>query len=440
MPRRGRTASASTASPRPWADLPPELVREIYGRVVFAADLIRLPAVCRPWHDAVAADRPLRFPPWADLPVEALCNIRGRLDMASDSVRFHAVCWDWHAALRRNPPMCCLLPWLVAPSSAADDSAEDQRCRCVFSKATYRAPAICFRDRRVACADGTAAWVVRDKDETFLANPLTAERLPFPAGNWWLDRRHRIVYGDGDCLLLYDFDPRCRFRGYVAHPKLGDAWLSVSSDLSSSDRCCAAACHHGGYVVCVDLSTCYVLRPHREPMDKYYCTYSYTTREVRAALPEEPAGKVRLLASFAIKAERFSGEVSGGTAYLVIEDNSAGGQGRSVSPAAAEPTCSVYMYRFRDGRTALVERLPAGYGTTRGYGNNSQLRIYVGNLSPRVDNSGLRVIFIVYGKVARTRIAYDKRGRSRGLGFVTMTTQKGFDNAMAALNRQQTTA
>ncbi|CAL4903783.1 unnamed protein product [Urochloa decumbens] len=303
MPRRGRTASASTASPRPWADLPPELLREIYRRVGFAADLVRLPAVCRPWHDAVAADRPLRFPPWADLPVEALRNIRGRLAMASDSVRFHAVCWDWHAALRRNPPMCCLLPWLVAPSSAADDSAEEQRCRCVFSKATYRAPGICFRDRRVACA--------------------------------------------GHMLL------------------------------SSSDRCCAAACHHGCYVVCVDLSTCYVLRPHREPMDKYYCTYSYTTREVRAALPEEPAGKVRLLASFAI-----SGEVSGGTAYFVIEDNSTGGQGCSVS-LAAEPTCSVYMYRFRDGRTTLVERLPAGWHDARCMWFLPQPQIYICSVSTR---------------------------------------------------------
>ncbi|CAL4903782.1 unnamed protein product [Urochloa decumbens] len=432
MPRRRKTSAAW----RPWADLPPELLREIYGRLVFARDLVLFQAACRPWRDAVAADRPLRFPPWADLPVEARRNICNRLHMASDSVRFHAVCHGWKAALDDgDPPGGRLLPWLLAPSSAATvDEAEDQRCRCVFSKATYRAPGICFRDRRVAYPDGTAAWLVRCRKKTFLVNPLTAQRL-CRVNDWWLDYRHRIVC-NADSALLYDlFGRRNKFKASFIHAAaLGDAWFDVSSRLSTS-RCCAAACHKGGYAVCVDLVNCHVLRPSPEQEDEYNCG-SDTTREVRAALPEEPADKVRrcsylleyrgelLLASvlrdrraggrlsvslhelrlgaglngieepevrwvsrdqsdsdmslmeqevfflgfpnsFAVEAAEFGGEVSGGAAYFVIEDdNSAGGQGRARS-TAAEPTCSVYRYGFRDDATTLVERLPAGWHDAR---------------------------------------------------------------------------
>ncbi|CAN6335790.1 unnamed protein product [Urochloa humidicola] len=143
MPRRRRKASASAASP-PWVDLPPELLRDVYGRFVYAEDLVRFPTVCKPWLDAVAADRPRRFPPWEDLPVEALRNIFSRLHAASDLVRYHAVCRKWNTASDGDGEgdlPGCLLPWLLAPPSTAagGDSAEEQRCRCVFSKATTAA-------------------------------------------------------------------------------------------------------------------------------------------------------------------------------------------------------------------------------------------------------------------------------------------------------------
>ncbi|CAN6349200.1 unnamed protein product [Urochloa humidicola] len=297
MPRR-RRRTASAASP-PWADLPPELLRDIYGRFVYAEDLVRFPTVCKPWLDAVAADRPRRFPPWEDLPAEALRNILSRLHVASDFVRFNAVCWNWNIADDGDGDgegdlSGCLLPWLLAPPSSSED---DQPCRCVFSKATYRAPGICVGDRRVAYSDGTAAWLVRDREKkTFLANPLTAERQGRVYG-WWLDYRHRIVCTDtDDSALLYNFfDSGRKFKACFIHPaSLGETWFSVSSRLGTG-RCCAAACHHGGYVVCVDLVNCYILRPpspKQQEEDEYDC-FDNTTREVRAALPDEPAGKVR---------------------------------------------------------------------------------------------------------------------------------------------------
>ncbi|CAN6357915.1 unnamed protein product [Urochloa humidicola] len=223
MPRRRKASAASL----PWADLPPELLREIYGRLVFARDLARFPAVCRPWRDTVADKLPLHFPPWEDLPVEALRNIAGRLHVASDLVRFHAVCHNWNANVRGDgdgDPPGRLLPWLLAPSSSATaDKAEDQRCRCVFSKATYRAPGICFRDRRVAFTDGTATWLIRDKDKTFLVKPLTAQRL-HRVNDWWLDCRHRIVCHDdtGGCaytIRLLRSSPQIRGVLHTPDPR-----------------------------------------------------------------------------------------------------------------------------------------------------------------------------------------------------------------------------
>ncbi|KAI4970176.1 hypothetical protein ZWY2020_001090 [Hordeum vulgare] len=68
---------------------------------------------------------------------------------------------------------------------------------------------------------------------------------------------------------------------------------------------------------------------------------------------------------------------------------------------------------------------------------SQQLTIYAGDLSPKVDSSRLRDMFSKHGKVARARVVYDKRGRSRGFGFVTMATHKGFNNTMAARNALQ---
>ncbi|RCV35879.1 hypothetical protein SETIT_7G275300v2, partial [Setaria italica] len=506
------STDAAAAAPQ-WPDLPPELLREISGRLDAGADLVRFLTVCRSWRDA-HADRPPRFPPWQDLPPGVLRNISGRLHAAADFARFHAVCWPWHAALGRPPRF---LPWLVAPSDP--DAAGDQRCRCVFSGTSSRALGICVRDRRVACADGTAAWVVSIGHETSLVDPLTSVRRPFSredANGEWPDRTHRTVSVDGS-IFLYDFKtwqpgswlppgvvdhPYSSLRGALLCP--GDQeWTFVYGGLST-DRCCAAVNFYG-YIVCVDLANCYVIDDAQlelpdVPAGKVRrCSYLLestddelllasvlqdaagtpddltVTLHVLYPLAEEDNGDegplvleslrrdddLSLLGedvmflgfpgSFAVEADTFGGELSGGTAYFVIDNNSAGGQGALGSPAAA-PSCSVYRYSFHDGVATLVETLPAGWNDARcmwflPQPNISRIparrsrkcpgapvRIYVGDLSPKVDSYRLREMFSVYGKVASARVAYDNRGRSRGFGFVTMATHKGFHKAMAALN------
>ncbi|CAN6339944.1 unnamed protein product [Urochloa humidicola] len=323
-------------------------------------------------------------PPWADLLPELLCNIAGRLHAASDNVRFRAVCRKWRIAaadVSGYAPRRLLLPWLLAPSAAVNE-VEDQRCRCVFSKTTYRSPGICVRDRRVAYAKGGAAWLVRGNNETSLVNPLSAARLSFPGAggeclmsNEWLDHRHRIVSDDGS-VLLYNFDPKYRhcsptFRASFLRPG-HRKWLRVSSDDLNTGRCCAAACYRGGYVVWVDLAYCYILRPNWdmraelpiEPGKVRLHSYLLTYRGglLLASVLLEPSGYVSVSlhelhlktghsgddnmdvewvrrgesdsdmarldddvmflgfpASFAVEAARFGGKLSGGAAYFVLD-------------------------------------------------------------------------------------------------------------------------
>ncbi|KAF8757489.1 hypothetical protein HU200_010841 [Digitaria exilis] len=496
-------------------------------------------------------------PPWADLPAELLGDIAGRLHTTADYVRFHAICRSWRAVHVEEEDHKPRLPWLLAPSSSTFDDdlqLEEQRCRCVFSKETYRMPGICdVRDRRVACTSSAAAWLVTGGGQhnkgvvVRLVNPLTGKQEQVPdegiISTEWLGRRHRIISGAGAVVLVYELDDlnpapdydeyprRRRFRVSFLRPGC-KRWLSVSSYLRFTDRCCAVACYRDSFVVCVGLVYCHVLKPYGAPTSGVH-----GTREVRVALPGQPAGKVRrssylvecdggdlLLArvlqdttssciggglsvslhelrlennggqdhelavewvrrddadmmiwlrdhvlflgfpaSFAAKAAPYNGEVSGGTTYFVIES---GGQGRR-RPLSVAKTCSVYKYSFHNNEATLVETLPSGWhdarclwflprpqiqtlfehqkegsgepagnfaGESDGARQQMQLRIYAGDLSPKVDNARLREMFSVYGKVATARVAYDKRGRSRGFGFVTMATQEGYDKAMAALN------
>ncbi|XP_058114782.1 28 kDa ribonucleoprotein, chloroplastic-like [Magnolia sinica] len=64
-------------------------------------------------------------------------------------------------------------------------------------------------------------------------------------------------------------------------------------------------------------------------------------------------------------------------------------------------------------------------------------RIYVGNLPWQVDNARLEQIFSEHGKVVDARVVYDREtGRSRGFGFVRMSTKNELDDAVAALDGQ----
>jgi len=64
--------------------------------------------------------------------------------------------------------------------------------------------------------------------------------------------------------------------------------------------------------------------------------------------------------------------------------------------------------------------------------------IFVGNLDFNTSEEELRQLFQTYGQVDRVSIMTDRdTGRSRGFGFVEMTSAEDGEKAIAALNGSQ---
>src|ERR1700691_5314519 len=65
-------------------------------------------------------------------------------------------------------------------------------------------------------------------------------------------------------------------------------------------------------------------------------------------------------------------------------------------------------------------------------------KLYVGNLSYTVDSSELEQLFGAHGQVVSAQIINDRdTGRSKGFGFVEMSSDAEAQAAIAALNGQQ---
>ncbi|XP_052182953.1 28 kDa ribonucleoprotein, chloroplastic isoform X2 [Diospyros lotus] len=80
-------------------------------------------------------------------------------------------------------------------------------------------------------------------------------------------------------------------------------------------------------------------------------------------------------------------------------------------------------------RGARPERPPRAF--------ESRYRLYVGNLPWDVDNARLEQVFSEHGKVMEARVIYDREtGRSRGFGFITMSTEAELNDAIASLDGQ----
>ena len=66
------------------------------------------------------------------------------------------------------------------------------------------------------------------------------------------------------------------------------------------------------------------------------------------------------------------------------------------------------------------------------------MKIYVGNLSYRVNDTNLREVFEEFGEVLSARVIIDKiTGKARGFGFVEMADDADANRAIEALNGKQ---
>lgn len=95
-----------------------------------------------------------------------------------------------------------------------------------------------------------------------------------------------------------------------------------------------------------------------------------------------------------------------------------------------------HRYDF-DGRFLTVNKAaPRGSKPERRV-DEASYRIYVGNLPWQVDDARLEQVFSEHGKVVNARVVYDREsGRSRGFGFVTMSSETELNDAIAALDGQ----
>ncbi len=68
----------------------------------------------------------------------------------------------------------------------------------------------------------------------------------------------------------------------------------------------------------------------------------------------------------------------------------------------------------------------------------NEKRLYVGNLDYGVEDDALRELFEQYGTVESAEVINDKAsGRSKGFGFVEMSSQEEAEAAMEAINGQE---
>ncbi|KAF5796674.1 putative RNA recognition motif domain, nucleotide-binding alpha-beta plait domain superfamily [Helianthus annuus] len=83
----------------------------------------------------------------------------------------------------------------------------------------------------------------------------------------------------------------------------------------------------------------------------------------------------------------------------------------------------------RGSRPERAERSPQSSGPS--------YRVYVGNLPWDVDDVRLEQVFSEHGKVVSARVVYDREsGRSRGFGFVTMSSESELNDAIENLDGQ----
>jgi RNA recognition motif-containing protein len=66
------------------------------------------------------------------------------------------------------------------------------------------------------------------------------------------------------------------------------------------------------------------------------------------------------------------------------------------------------------------------------------INIYVGNLPFRMSEDDLRELFAAYGDVEKAKIISDPQsGKSKGFGFVEMTSQEAGNQAIKELNGKE---
>jgi hypothetical protein len=110
-------------------------------------------------------------------------------------------------------------------------------------------------------------------------------------------------------------------------------------------------------------------------------------------------------------------------------------EGRSISVNYPQPRGAAGATRERAPRDSF------GAGGGRGAGRaprDDTNKLFVGNLSWGMDDMGLQDVFSEFGTVTSARVITDREtGRSRGFGFVTMSSTDETTGAVSGLDGQE---
>ncbi|KAJ1274972.1 hypothetical protein BS78_05G100500 [Paspalum vaginatum] len=434
---------------RPWADLPLDLLRDISRHLHAAADYARFHAVCVPWHDALppARSRP-SFLPWLLAPSDGSGNRKARCVFVSP----------------KSSRRCC----------AAGTEIVFRDRRWVISTEDGVADSVLTTGR-----PGSSSGA--DVNNPLARSAMAATLLPSlpsdDATTLWVDHAVGTVSGDGTIFLSGKIVVCDRYERWgsqrIEASQVGDHLLRLMPPPvrvhrpRHGDGKAVHSCHVLESRVEILLASVLVDRGHH---DYWHRSSGYRSNDLLdsdfnsvgnfaagllvsvSALEEGEDGKppyrVMFLgwpSSFAVDAARF-GMSGAGCAYFNTKCELYGGIW-SKSPLYC---CRVFKYSFHDGKSELVQQLPSEWSrqactwltpqpsissieeirerlesSHRKVAEsqlNSYFRIYVGNLSRKVDSHQLRQFFSKHVKVADARVICHKNtNRSRRFGFVTMT-------------------
>uniref|UniRef100_A0ACD5TSI7 Uncharacterized protein n=1 Tax=Avena sativa TaxID=4498 RepID=A0ACD5TSI7_AVESA len=363
---------------------------------------------------------------WSDLPPDLLREIAGRLHVAADFVIFHAVCHPWRSSRDQlsgtTATATQLLPWFVAPT-VKHGHASPLKARCIFSNSIYlMLPRPYTRQRHwVYGADGaTVGYLTVKRLLPTLHDPITGAvtdlpRFPSYFDYPWEENPCGIVAGDGTTFIYgTSHDSKggtTSFRAVLLRP--GDTkWALVDRTYETTNgkqiEFCAWSLA-GRFLVSVESSrwrivigdddgkdddvvvprpcigldqpdgsrqerSNYILESHGEllwasvqlcysdhPADPCRKTFLVSVHALEeATVPEKArwvgkeshclADRVLFLGSpnsFAVDASLLGGG-QGGCAYFVYQDSVAG----------TPKNFGLFRYSFLDGKTECIQRLP----------------------------------------------------------------------------------
>ncbi|CAL4994608.1 unnamed protein product [Urochloa decumbens] len=496
-------AQPDDAAWRPWADLQLDLLRDISRRLHTASDYARFHAACMPWRHALPPP-PLRpaFLPWLLSPPDSdtTNHRRARCVFSSTSSRGRAAAATeiWVPDRR----------WVVSPEDGTATSALSGNNNLAGgdllltgSAGAAPLPSFPLDDETKWWAGHAVGKVSGDGTVSmFLIGPVyRSYYLPRfnatfmrPGDAAWtvvrkdlsIDSSSSIVYYDGKIVV-------CNLSWHswcIAMMQIGDltgynhrSWsIPVPSHREHVNKYVRSSylVESGGellwaFVLANDARRCHTLCCFHTDLDtddrsldsfvNGLLVSVYALQDVEGGKPQWVKREGHSLvdrimfpgkpSSFSVDAARF-GDSSGGCAYFVVKSQLYGG----IWSKSALERCRVFRYNFYDGKSELVEQLPAEWSDEacmwltpqpsiasteeiRDLLEPSQkkpaepqfgplFRIYVGNLSRKVDSCQLRQFFSKHSKVTDVRVmCHIKTKRSRGFGFVTMATTIGDDPA-----------